>query len=78
MLAKAVPSGDPIAIPSVCLYIVLLKLNSTEDVALFINLTDTSFGMSGWNSDWSWRASEQILIVSSRETLVNKLDSSKS
>ena len=47
MLAKAGPSGDPIATPSVCLYIVLLKLNSTEDVALFINSTNTSFGMSG-------------------------------
>ena len=47
MLAKAGPSGDPIATPSVCWYIVLLKLNSTEDVALFINSTNTSFGMSG-------------------------------
>ena len=47
MLAKAGPSGDPIATPSVCLYMVLLKLNSTEDVALFINSTNTSFGMTG-------------------------------
>ena len=77
MLAKAGPSGDPIATPSVCLYMVLLKLNSTEDVALFINSTNTSFGMTGRELDWSWRASEQILMVSSRGTLVNKLDTSK-
>ena len=53
MLAKAGPSDDPIATPSVCLYMVLLKLNSTEDVALFINSTNTSFGMTGWELDWS-------------------------
>ena len=47
MLAKAGPSDDAIATPSVCLYIVLLKLNSTEDVALFINSTKRSHGMSG-------------------------------
>ena len=39
MLAKAGTSGDPEATPSVCLYKVLLKPNSTEDVALFINST---------------------------------------
>ena len=53
MLAKAGPSGDPIATPSVCLFIVLLKLNSTEDVALFINSTNTSFGITDWESYWS-------------------------
>ena len=46
-VAKAGPSGDPIATPSVCLYIVLVKLNSTEDVAFFIYSTNTSFGMIG-------------------------------
>ena len=30
---------------------VLLKLNSTGDVALFINSTNTSFGMIGWESE---------------------------
>ena len=53
MLAKAGPSGDLVATPSVCLYILLLKLNSTEDVVLFINSTNTSFEMTGWESDWS-------------------------
>ena len=53
MLAKAGPSGDPIVTPSVCLDIVLLKLNFTEDVALFINSTNTSFGMTGCQSDLS-------------------------
>ena len=47
MLAKAGPSGDSVATPSVCLYMVLLELNSTEDVALFINSTNSSFGMTG-------------------------------
>ena len=51
MLAKAGTSGDPIATPFVCLYIELLKLNSTENVALFINSTNTSFGMSGCKSN---------------------------
>ena len=77
MLAKAGPSGDPIATLFVCLYVVLLKLNSTGDVALFINSTNTSFRMSGWESDWSWRVSEQIFMVSSRGTFLNKLETSK-
>ena len=51
MFAKAGLSGHPTATPSVCLYIMLLKLNSTEDVALFINSTSTSFGMIGCESD---------------------------
>ena len=33
ILAKVGLKDDPIATSSVCLYIVLLKLNSTEDVA---------------------------------------------
>ena len=77
MLAKAGTSGDPMATSSVCLYMVLLKLNSTEDVALFINSTNTSFGMTDWESDWSQEAFEQNLMVSSKETFVNKLDTSK-
>ena len=42
MLAKAESSGDHIATPSVCLLIVLLEVNLTENVALFINLTKLS------------------------------------
>ena len=46
MSAKAGTSGDPIVTPSVCLCIELLNLNSTENVALFINSTNMSFGMT--------------------------------
>ena len=58
MLAKAGPSYDPIATPSVCLYMVLLKLNSTEDVVLLINSIKKSFGMTGCESDLSYKAFE--------------------
>ena len=50
MLARAGPRGDPLATQSVCLNMMLLKLNSTENVVLF-NLTNTSFGMTGCESD---------------------------
>ena len=53
MLAKAGPSGDLIATQSICLYIVLLKMNSTKDVALLINSTNTFFGMTDCESDLS-------------------------
>ena len=53
MLAKAGPRGDPIPTLSVCLYMMLLKLNSTENVALFINSTNTSFGIAGRELDSS-------------------------
>ena len=36
MLAKAGPSCEPIATPSIYLYMMSLKLNSTPDMALFI------------------------------------------
>ena len=32
--------------------IVVLTI-ATENVTLFINSTNTSFGMTGWESDWS-------------------------
>jgi len=35
ILISTGPSGLPIVMPSVCLYMVLLKLNSTKDVAVF-------------------------------------------
>ena len=47
MFANAEPSGEPIATPSVCLYIVSLKLNSTDDVALSISSINTAWGMVG-------------------------------
>ena len=53
MFVKAGPRGDLIATPSVCLHKVLLKLNSTKDVAFFINSTNTSFRMIDCESDSS-------------------------
>ena len=45
--SNAGPSGKPIATPSVCLFIVSLKLNSTDDVALSISSINTAWGMGG-------------------------------
>ena len=53
MLAKAGPSGEPIAIPSVCLYMMSLKLNSTADVALFISSMKTALKINGCVSESS-------------------------
>ena len=53
MLSKAGPSGEPIATPSVCLYMISLKLNSTPDVALFISSIKTAFEISGCASESS-------------------------
>ena len=39
MLAKAGPSGEPIAMPSICRCMLLLKLNSIKEVASCINST---------------------------------------
>ena len=47
MLARAGPKGDPIATPSICLCIILLKLNSTEHVAVCINSTKILRGKGG-------------------------------
>ena len=47
MLAKAGPSGEPIETPSVCLYTMSLKLNSTPDVPLFINSMKTALKING-------------------------------
>ena len=47
MLTKAGPSGEPTATPSVCLYMMSLKLNSTPDVALFISSMKTALKING-------------------------------
>ena len=47
MLAETGPSRLPIAIPSVCRYIVLLKLNLTPPVAVCISSISTAVGKSG-------------------------------
>ena len=78
MLAKAGPSGEPIATPSVCLYMMLLKLNSTPDVALFISSMKTALEISGCASEsLQYKTSAQILMVSSSGTFVKRLEMSK-
>ena len=47
MFAKAGPSGEPIATPSICRRTLLLKLNSTEEVASCINSTKMLRGKDG-------------------------------
>ena len=42
------PNGGPMTTLSVCLHILLLKLNPIEEVTMFINLTNTSLEMDGW------------------------------
>jgi len=42
MFANAGPSGEPVATPSICRYMLLLKLNSTDEVASCINSTKMS------------------------------------
>ena len=44
MFANARPSGEPMVTPSICRYMLLLKLNSTEEVASCINSTKMSRG----------------------------------
>ena len=61
MLAKAGPSVEPIATAVVCLYMILLKLNSTPDVALFISSMKTALGINGCASESSqYKASAQM------------------
>ena len=62
MLAKAGPSGEPIATPSICLYMMSSKLNSTPDVALFISSMKIALEISGCAYESSqYKASAQIL-----------------
>ena len=69
MLAKAGPIGEPIATSSVCLYMMLLKLNSTPDVALFISSMKTTLEINGCASESSqYKAFAQMLMVFSSGT----------
>ena len=43
MFARAGPKKLPIVTPSICLYLILLKLNSTKVVAVFISSIKTCF-----------------------------------
>ena len=67
MFANAGPSGEPMATPSICRYMLLLKLNSTEEVAICINSTKMSRGKDGCGKTLLlYRASAQLSMVSAR------------
>jgi len=71
-------SGEPMATPSICRYMLLLKLNSTEEVASCINLTKMLRGNDGFGKTLLlYRASAQICMVSASGTLVKRLEMSK-
>ena len=74
MFANAGPNGEPIATPSICRYMLLLKLNSTEEVASCINSTKMSRGNDGYDKTLLYRASAQICMVSTSGTLVKRLE----
>jgi len=77
MFANAGPSGEPMATPSICRYMLLLKLNSTEEVPSCINSTKMSRGKSGFGKTLLlYRASAQICMVSASGTLVKRLEMS--
>ena len=78
MLAKAGPSGEPIATPSVCFYKISLKLSSTPYVALFISSMKITLEINVYAANsWQRKASAQMLMVSSSETFVKRLEMSK-
>ena len=64
MLARDGPRGEPIATPSICRCIILIKLNSTEEVAVCISSTKTARGKGGRVSSPSYRALAQMSMVS--------------
>ena len=76
MFANAEPSGEPIANPSVCLYIVSLKLNFTDDIALSISSINIAWRMGGAEEWCLYKASAHMLIVSLRGAMVNWLEMS--
>jgi len=68
MFANAGPSGEPMATPLICRCILLLKLNSTEEVASCINSTKMSRGKDSFGKTLLlYRASTQICMVSANE-----------
>ena len=70
-------SGLPMATLSICLYILLLKLNSTEVEAMFISSIKTSLSIIGGVKLLSYKESAQIWIVSPNGMLVKRLEISK-
>ena len=74
MSARMGPKGNPIATPSTCLYIWLLKLNSISVVPSRSNFQSNFSGVRGSLMCGSrYYGSLQMSIVSARGTLVNKL-----
>ena len=70
MFANAGPSGEPMATPSICRYMLLLKLNSTEEVASCINSMKMSRGKDGCDKTLLlYRASAQILYSFSKRNV---------
>ena len=76
MLAKDEPRGKPIITPSIWRCVILLKVNSTEEVAVGISLTKIARGKGGGVSLPLYRASAQISMVYASGTLVKKLQTS--
>ena len=70
IFARVGPRLDPIATPSVCRYMMLLKLNLTEEVAKFMRCLKTLSGKVGLGSELRNKTPQQISIVSSRGILV--------
>jgi len=78
MFANAGPSGEPMATPSICRCILLLKLNSTEEVASCINSMKMSHGKDDFGKTlFLYRASAQICTVSASGMLAKRLEMSK-
>ena len=59
---------------SICLYIFLFKLNSTEVVTVFISSIETSLSMPGGVKLFLCEESAQIWIVSINGMLVKRLE----
>ena len=64
----------PNATPSICLCILLLKLNSTEVVVMFISSIKTSLSMLRGVKLFSYKESAQIWIVYTNGMLVKRLE----
>ena len=78
MFANAGPSGEPMVTTSICHNMLLLKLNSAEEVVRCFNSTKMSRGKDGFGKTLLlYRASAQICMVSASGTLVKRLEMSK-
>jgi len=78
LLANAGPSCEPMVTPSICRYLLLLKLNSIEEMASCIDSTKMSRGKDGFGKRLLlYRASAQICMVSASGTLLKRLGMSK-